>query len=100
MEVFSIDTLRPEHAKAEAVVAHRDAPKWVVCVDVAEHADVLLIRDGEIVETLGKGHDMFWYNVGHLTRATVDRQEWVADVAALDIMTNDKITLRRNLLVT
>lgn len=59
VEVFSTDTLRLEHAKVEAVVPHRDAPKWLVCVDVAEHEDALLIRDSEIVETLGRGRHVF-----------------------------------------
>ena len=99
VEVFDTSTLRFEHPKLQAVVSFDSTAKWLVAVDVAEYEDALLIKDGEIVETLGKGRHVFWTNVGHVTWKVVDRREQVADVAGQEIMTKDKVTLRVNLLV-
>ncbi len=100
VEVFDTNTLRFEHAKMEAIVSFPGSSKWLVGVDVAEYEDTLLIKDGEIVEKLGKGRHVFWANVGRVTWKVIDRREQVADVAGQEIMTNDKVTLRVNLLVT
>ena len=100
VEVFDTNTLRFEHRKLEAVVSFPGSSKWLTGVDVAEHEDGLLIKDGEIVERLGKGRHVFWANVGRVTWKAIDRREQVADVAGQEIMTNDKVTLRVNLLVT
>ena len=100
VEVFDTNTLRFDHAKLEAVVSFAGGSKWLVAVDVAEYEDALLIKDGEIVETLRKGRHVFWTNVGRVTWKVIDRREQVADVAGQEIMTKDKVTLRVNLLVT
>jgi regulator of protease activity HflC (stomatin/prohibitin superfamily) len=100
VEVFGTGTLRFEHAKLEAVLAHADAAKWLTGVEVAEHEDALLIRDGKIAERLEKGRHVFWAKVGRVTWKAIDRREQVSDVAGQEIMTQDKVTLRLNLLVT
>ena len=99
VEVFDTNTLRFEHEKLEAVVSFPASSKWLKGVDVAEHEDALLIKDGEIVEKLDKGRHVFWANVGHVEWKAIDRREQVADVAGQEIMTKDKVTLRVNLLV-
>ena len=43
---------------------------------------------------------MFWAKVGRVTWKAIDRREQVSDVAGQEIMTQDKVTLRLNLLVT
>lgn len=100
IEVFDTHTLRFEHPKLEAIMSLAGSSKWLIDVEVAEHEDALLIKDGEIVETLRKGRHVFWTNVGRVTWKTVDRREQVADVAGQEIMTKDKVTLRVNLVVT
>ena len=100
IEVFDTNTLRFDHPKLEAIMSLAGSSKWLIGVDVAEHEDALLIKDGEIVETLRKGRHVFWTNVGRVTWKTVDRREQVADVAGQEIMTKDKVTLRVNLVVT
>jgi regulator of protease activity HflC (stomatin/prohibitin superfamily) len=99
VEVFDTSTLRFEHPKLEAIVSFTGWAKWLVSVDVTEYEDALLIKDGEIVETLRKGRHVFWANVGRVTWKTIDRREQAADVAGQEIMTKDKVTLRVNLLV-
>ena len=100
VEVFDTNTLRFEHPKLEAVVSHPGGAKWLVGVNVDEHEDALLIKDGEIVEKLGKGRHVFWAKVGQVSWKVIDRREQVADVAGQEIMTKDKVTLRVNLVVT
>lgn len=99
IEVFDTSALRFEHPKLEAIVSFAGSSKWLKGVNVDEHEDALLIKDGKIVETLGKGRHVFWSNVGQVTWKAIDRREQVADVAGQEIMTKDKVTLRVNLLV-
>ncbi len=100
VEVFNSDGLRFDHPKLDAIVGFPDGSKWLVGVDVAEHEEVLLVRDGRIIDRLGSGRHVFWKDVGRVTWKTIDRREQVADVAGQEIMTHDKVTLRVNLVVT
>ena len=99
VEVFDTNSLRFEHPKLEAIVSFGGSSRWLTGIDVADYEDTLLIKDGEIVETLRKGRHVFWANVGRVSWKTIDRREQVADVAGQEIMTKDKVTLRVNLLV-
>ncbi len=99
VEVFDTGNLHFDHPKLETIVAFAGSSKWLKGVNVDEHEDALLIKDGKIVETLGKGRHVFWNNVGQVTWKAIDRREQVADVAGQEIMTRDKVTLRVNLLV-
>ena len=63
-------------------------------------AQVLLYRDGVLIETLSRGLHVFWKGTGKVQWKEIDLRELVADVAGQEIMTNDKVTLRVNLLVT
>lgn len=99
VEVFDANTVRFEHARSDAIVAFPGTARWLSGVDVADYEDVLLLKDGQIVETLVKGRHLFWTNRGRLTWKTIDRREQVADVAGQEIMTRDKVTLRVNLTV-
>src|SRR3954468_20656777 len=100
VEVWSIDTFRFAHRKLQAVLAASDAVKWFEGVMVGDNEDVLLYRDGVLIDRLGPGLHVFWKGTGKITWKTVDRREQVADVAGQEIMTSDKVTLRVNLLVT
>ncbi len=100
VEVFDANALRFEHEKVEAVMSLPGGAKFLTAVDVAEHEETLLVKDGAIVERLGKGRHVFWSGVGRIAFKAIDRREQVADVAGQEIMTQDKVTLRVNLLVT
>jgi regulator of protease activity HflC (stomatin/prohibitin superfamily) len=99
-EVYDISAFRFEHAKLQAVLAQTDAAKWFEGVLVGAEEDVLLYRDGMLIDRLGAGLHVFWKGTGKVTWKTVDRREQVADVAGQEIMTSDKVSLRVNLLVT
>lgn len=100
VEKFDANALRLRHAKLDAIVGLSGSPRWLMGIDVDEHEDALLMKDGEIIEKLAKGRHVFWKDVGRLTWKAIDRREQVADVAGQEIMTQDKVTLRVNLVVT
>ncbi len=100
VERFDVSEFRFEHGRLETIVAMTDARKHLLIVDVEPHETVLLLRDGQIVETLSEGRHAYWRAAGRLEVRTIDRREQVLDVAGQEIMTNDKVTLRMNLLVT
>ena len=100
IEVFDVSSLRLEHAQVEAIVAHKDAPAFLDGVEVGPEEDVLLFRNGVLVDTLGQGKHIFWKGAGRIRWKEVDRREQVAEVSGQEIMTNDKVTLRVNLVVT
>jgi len=99
VEVYNINDFRFEHQHLDAVLVLPDADKWLHGVQVDAHEQVLLFRDGRLVEKLGEGRHVFWKGVGRVTWKTVDQREQLADVAGQEIMTRDKVTLRVNLLV-
>lgn len=100
VETFSIETVRFTHAKLQTVMSHPDAPRWLTGVRVEQDEDVLLYRDGQFVETLTQGLHAFWSHAGRFTSKIYDRREQTADVAGQEIITQDKVTLRVNLVVT
>jgi regulator of protease activity HflC (stomatin/prohibitin superfamily) len=100
VERFAIEAFRFTHPKLAVALAHRDAAAWFEAVKVEAGEEVLLFRDGVLVETLGRGLHVFWKGTGDVRIRKVDRREQVADVAGQEIMTSDKVTLRVNLVVT
>lgn len=100
VEVHRVTDGRLEHPRLPAILQHPSAAKWLEGVKVEPFGDVLLYRDGKLVEKLGEGLHVFWKGNGQLTHKALDRREQVADVAGQEIMTRDKVTLRVNLVVT
>ena len=100
IEIFDVEALRFAHAKLEAILQHSDASRWLEGVEVAPHEDVLLYRNGELIDRLKEGKHIFWKGAGRIAWKAIDKREQVADVAGQEIMTADKVTLRVNLLVT
>src|SRR5438128_1997994 len=76
-------------------------PLWNLRRDKVEPGqDLLLYRDGVLIDRLAEGLHVFWKGTGKIKWKAVDRREQVADVAGQEIMTSDKVTLRVNLIVT
>ncbi len=100
VETYDINDFRLEHPRLETICAKSGGSQWLTGVEVPAHETVLLFRDGKLVETLGEGSHVFWKGAGKVTWKAVDRREQLCDVAGQEIMTNDKVTLRVNLLVT
>ena len=100
VERYDVRAFRFEHPRLQAVLAHPEAAKWLDGVMVESTADVLLYRDGVLLDTLAPGLHVFWKGTGKVTWKAVDRREQVADVAGQEIITADKVSLRVNLVVT
>ena len=100
VERFSTESFCFEHRKLQTVLQHPEATKWLDGVQVDSGAQVLLFRDGTLIETLSRGLFVYWRGTGRVVWKSVDLREQVADVAGQEIMTADKVTLRVNLLVT
>ena len=100
VETSDISEFRFAHPKLQAILAHPEATKWLDGVQVEQTEDVLLYRDGILIDRLGEGLHVFWKGTGKVRWKTADRREQVADVAGQEIMTSDKVTLRVNLIVT
>lgn len=99
VETFNVQTFRLEHPRLATVLQHPDATRWLDGVQVEAGAEVLLYRDGVLVQRLAEGLHVFWKGTGKVRWQSVDRREQVADVAGQEIITSDKVTLRVNLLV-
>jgi hypothetical protein len=99
-EVFDIADFRFTHRKLQAILQHPEATKWLDGVQAEQSEDVLLYRDGVLIDSLGEGLHVFWKGTGKVKWKSVDRREQVADVAGQEIMTSDKVTLRVNLIVS
>ncbi len=100
VETCDIAEFRFTHPKLQAVLQHPDAVKWLDGVQVEASEDVLLYRDGVLIDRLSEGLHVFWKGTGKVRWKTIDRREQVADVAGQEIMTSDKVSLRVNLIVT
>lgn len=100
VEKHDVTAFKFTHPKIDAILALRDAVKFLDGVRVEAHERVLLFRDGDLVEQLDAGLHVFWKGAGAIAWKAIDLREQVADVAGQEIMTADKVTLRVNLVVT
>ncbi|HEV8293488.1 MAG TPA: hypothetical protein VGP94_16245, partial [Tepidisphaeraceae bacterium] len=98
IETFDISAFRLEHPRLSTILQHPHAGTWLEGVQVDGEAQVLLYRDGVLIDTLSRGLHVYWKGTGKVRWKEIDRRELVADVAGQEIMTNDKVTLRVNLL--
>ncbi len=101
IERFSIaENVRLEHKQIAAILQSADATRFFDGVMVNDTAEVLLYRDGVLIDRLTQGLHVFWKGNGRITWKEIDKREQTADVAGQEIITADKVTLRVNLVVT
>ena len=96
VEDFWLDLPR---ADVEALAVLPGSARWLGVVDVTEHETSLVMRNGELIETLRPGRYLHWTGAGKVAVRGIDRRDQQADVAGQEIMTRDKVTLRLNALV-
>jgi len=100
VEVFDARAVRFEHGDLAVIAQVRGAMPLLEAVTVeAGHAG-LFFKDGRHEATLAPGAHAFWKGVAKARILDVDLREQVVDVAAQEIMTADKVTLRLNAVVT
>jgi len=81
-------------------LAHSESTKHFEGVQVPPHEEVLVYRDGALLEKVREGLHVYWKGTGKIAWKSVDLREQTADVAGQEIMTADKVTLRLNAVVT
>jgi regulator of protease activity HflC (stomatin/prohibitin superfamily) len=102
VRVETVDALPMQlvHPEIQAIVRSASAAAAMDVVNVGAGHAAVWFRDGAIQGELGPGTYAFWMGVGALKVSHVDLKEQILDVSGQDIMTNDKVTLRLNALVT
>jgi regulator of protease activity HflC (stomatin/prohibitin superfamily) len=100
IERFDIARRRLEHPRLEAVLAYPHRGKFLEQVEVSPYERCLLIDGRQIVTVLEPGNYLFWRPAGGLEAVVIDLREQILEVAAQEIMTQDKVTLRVTMLVT
>lgn len=100
VETFDTSEVKLAHKRLAAILQNADSPKFFEGVQVNAHEEVLLFRDGILIDRLHEGIHVYWKGTGKITWKAIDLREQVADVAGQEIMTSDKVTLRVNLVVT
>lgn len=99
IERFRTVALRFEDPRLESILALPGAGQFLEVLSIDSQEVVLLSRNGEVVTILGPGRHAFWLGRGDLTWTAVDLREQTLDVSGQEIMTQDKVGLRVNLIV-
>jgi len=100
LETFDVtQAVKFAHRQLPAVLAHPESAKFFEGVQVTPHEEVLVYRDGVLLDRVREGLHVYWKGTGKVAWKSVDLREQVADVAGQEIMTSDKVTLRVNLVV-
>jgi regulator of protease activity HflC (stomatin/prohibitin superfamily) len=100
IETFDLTNVKFEHRQMATVLAHPESVRFFEGVQVTPHEEVLVYRDGVLIDRVREGLHVYWKGTGKIAWKSVDMREQVADVAGQEIMTSDKVTLRVNLVVT
>jgi regulator of protease activity HflC (stomatin/prohibitin superfamily) len=99
VEKFDATALRLEHARPDAVLAACGAADLVAEVAVPADHEMLVYKDGRLAHRVAGGRFVHWKRSGKVTAHAVDLREQVLDVAGQEILSQDKVTLRVNLVV-
>jgi regulator of protease activity HflC (stomatin/prohibitin superfamily) len=100
VEVIDARQVRLQHADLKTIVRSLYAVQVLDICSVERNHVGVSFQDGDYVETLPPGQYAFWRNVADSKVVEVDMREQALDIAGQEIMTNDKVTLRMNALVT
>lgn len=100
IETYDVNEFRFEHVDLDRILANPAAGKRLGAIRTDKHEQVLIYRNGKLVEQFGPGTYAYWLGTGHVTFEEIDLREQTLDVGGQEIMTADKVTLRVNLVVT
>ena len=100
VEVYDVNDFRFEHENLDRILGNPAAAKCINAIRTDEDEQVLIYRNGNLVEQFGPGTYAYWLGTGKVTFKAIDLREQTLDVSGQEIMTADKVTLRMNFLVT
>lgn len=100
VELVDARDVRFEHDDLKVIMKTPAAERLLdLCAVERDRVGVLFI-DGRYVDTLSPGLYAFWRGAADARVVEVDMWDCAADVSGQEIMTNDKVSLRMNALVT
>lgn len=100
-EIFDVGAdARLRIADLDAVLAFKDASRSLAAYDIAPNFEVLVFRDGKLIDRAREGRLVYWRDQRKLNVYAIDLREQTMDVSGQEILTRDKVTLRLNLAVT
>jgi regulator of protease activity HflC (stomatin/prohibitin superfamily) len=97
--VVEADTVRFEHKDLHVIAASPDSDRYLNMVQVEEGFAGVFYRDGSFESLFSPGKYLFWKNVCKVRFFHVDMREKTLDISGQEIMTQDKVTLRLNVIV-
>lgn len=100
IEILDARELRFTHRNLAGILKQASAQRALTVYEVEEGCVGALFVEGELREVLSAGTLAFWKDVARLRLQVIDLREQVLDVAGQEIMTQDKVTLRLNAVVT
>ncbi|MEL6760319.1 MAG: slipin family protein [Myxococcota bacterium] len=100
VEIVRCDSVRFEHRDLNAILERGNASSVLETFVVPEGQTGLIYLAGELTEELAPGRYAFWKGIVPVRMFTVELRESVLDLAGQELMTEDKVTLRLNALVT
>jgi regulator of protease activity HflC (stomatin/prohibitin superfamily) len=100
VEVADARQVRFEHADLNVILEAVSLAEHFFVHHVDEGQVGLFTLDGELKEVLTAGRHVFWKGGARVGLRVMDLRELAIDVAGQEIMTQDKVSLRMNALVT
>jgi regulator of protease activity HflC (stomatin/prohibitin superfamily) len=100
VEVIDARQVRFEHADLNVILEQSPDNHLFHVYDVDESQVGLFTLNGELKEILEPGRYVFWKGAGRMGFRVMDLREMSMDVSGQEIMTQDKVSLRMNALVT
>jgi hypothetical protein len=88
------------HPRLSVVLQHPDAPRFLDGVQVDAGEQVLLYRDGVLIDRLAEGLHVYWKGTGSVAWKAVDLREQSTDLSSGEVLTADRMALRAGLVVT
>jgi hypothetical protein len=75
VEVRDVREAHLRHPRLEAIIRHADACTLFGVVNVGRNEQLLLFRDGRLIETLGEGAHAFWQGAGNIQWKIIRKNE-------------------------
>ncbi len=100
IERFDANELQLVRKDIETLLKERSSVLSLDVTEIPEGKVGVLYVNGEYRKVLSSGKQVFWKDVAKVKIYIVDLRDQVLDVSGQDIMTQDKVTLRLNALVS
>ncbi len=98
--VIKTDALQLKRQDLETILKNVSANVFLNITDIPDGKVGVLYVNGEFTEILPSGKNAFWKDAAKVKIYLVDQREQIMDISGQEIMTQDKVTMRLNALLT